>query len=597
MRSRSFLTRHSWRKTAKRMKPLTSHPLSFPNGNSARSVKVSRNTPVNDTLKALDIGVKPQALILIFGGADQFSGPSAGRLAALFSGIARVAADTGALIMDGGTQVGVMELIGQAAADIGRRSLLLGVAPYGRVIESGAAKGGAGRPRLDPNHSHFVLVDCSEWGCETRTLFSLADVIGDRIPVVAILANGGPVSKNEALQTVRRGWPLVIIKGTGGVADKISERTNNDHRVQDHVIAEIAEGSVLSFPPDESPDELRALLGELLECGKNHVYGESCTPILRLAWKRWADYDENARHQQKYFYRIELLILMLGLLATTFALSQTQFGLKNNAYLNGVIVSMPIAISILVAAVNRFKVGNNWVLLRAAAEAVKREIYTYRVNASPYREHLDAKDSREAMLASSLKRIGSRLMGTEVNLAALKPYEGRLDENGKFPEKKWRRQKENALSMLTAQEYLKVRLREQRNWYQDKIKQKGVELRRFQWLIYISGGVGTFLAAIGLQLWIAFTASLAAVFTTYLGYRQTEATLTQYNQAASDLDNIEAWWIALPAADKASVKNVDRLVSFTEKILERELAGWAQHMDDALAKLKTEQEHASAQNK
>jgi hypothetical protein len=38
-------------------------------------------------------------------------------------------------------------------------------------------------------------------------------MIADRIPVVVILANGGPVSKSEALWTVRRGWPLVVIEG------------------------------------------------------------------------------------------------------------------------------------------------------------------------------------------------------------------------------------------------------------------------------------------------------------------------------------------------------------------------------------------------
>ncbi len=56
----------------------------------------------------------------------------------LFSrGIARVAVDSGALIIDGGTQAGVMEIIGQGVAERGRKSPLLGIAPAGKVTYPG----------------------------------------------------------------------------------------------------------------------------------------------------------------------------------------------------------------------------------------------------------------------------------------------------------------------------------------------------------------------------------------------------------------------------------------------------------------------------
>ena len=40
--------------------------------------------------------------------------------------------------------------------------------------------------------------------------------------MVAVLAGGGRVSTAEALESVRRGWPVFVIQGTGGVADEIA---------------------------------------------------------------------------------------------------------------------------------------------------------------------------------------------------------------------------------------------------------------------------------------------------------------------------------------------------------------------------------------
>ena len=77
---------------------------------------------------------------------------------------------------------------------------------------------------FDPDHSHFVLVESKEWGGETEMMFKLAKSLSDRIPVVAILANGGDISRKEVLSSVRQGWPLIVIEGTGGLADDIAQK-------------------------------------------------------------------------------------------------------------------------------------------------------------------------------------------------------------------------------------------------------------------------------------------------------------------------------------------------------------------------------------
>ncbi|MFZ4677841.1 MAG: SLATT domain-containing protein [Nodosilinea sp.] len=103
--------------------------------------------------------------------------------------------------------------------------------------------------------------------------------------------------------------------------------------------------------------------------------------------------------------------------------------------------------------------------------------------------------------------------------------------------------------------------------------------------VYAFGGIGTLLAAIGFQSWVAVTATLAAALVNYLEYRRVEATLMGYNQAADTLYDIRTWWLSLPEADKANFKNFEKLVVNTEETIRSEHNSWLQDMQDRLANL------------
>jgi predicted PurR-regulated permease PerM len=85
---------------------------------------------------------------------------------------------------------------------------------------------------------------------------------------------------------------------------------------------------------------------------------------------------------------------------------------------------------------------------------------------------------------------------------------------------------------------------------------------------------------------------MATAFTTYMGYRQTENTLKKYNQAATDLNNIRGWWNALTAEEQSVQVNIDLLVDHSEQVLQSELDGWVQQMQNALVELRKKQESA-----
>jgi predicted Rossmann-fold nucleotide-binding protein len=239
--------------------------ITFDNGNHAVVVTAPRDTDAQAILKALDLA-QPHALIMVFGGAKGLDDSRRGRLAELFSDvIAPAAAELGALVIDGGTQSGVMAMMGEAVARNGRRSQLLGIAPAGKVTyPGGPSEAGIvdGAP-LEPNHSHFILVESDKWGGETGTMFELARALN--VVVATMLINGGPIAGGEALQSVRNGWQLLVVEGSGRFADELSAAVRDGQFAKSTEVSEIARsGRVTLFQVDNPVEKLRDELRRIL---------------------------------------------------------------------------------------------------------------------------------------------------------------------------------------------------------------------------------------------------------------------------------------------------------------------------------------------
>ena len=180
--------------------------IHFANGNSARRVTVPPELDAARVIRALALP-PAKSLLLLIGGADEMDPALGERLQQLFGrGLVPAAAECGALILDGGTQTGIMALIGKGVAERGHPPPLIGVAPTGRVTFPGDTSSGPDGPRtgLDPNHSHFVLVHGEDWGSETSMLCRLVAALGADIPVLVVLVNGGALTKDEVFRAVRR---------------------------------------------------------------------------------------------------------------------------------------------------------------------------------------------------------------------------------------------------------------------------------------------------------------------------------------------------------------------------------------------------------
>lgn len=242
--------------------------IQFPGGNRARMVAPPADASAGAILGALDIR-RPDALIVISGGAGNLEASFMEQLARLFrDGIAPAALHMRAMIIDGGTHSGVMAMMGQGVAELGGKSTLLGVSVAGRTTYPGDPEHERAdkATKLDPHHSHFVLVQSDEWGGETETMFSLAQELAQDIPVMTILVNGGAIARDEVLQTVNRGWPLLVIEGSGRLADEIAGLCHGQYSDgADESMHEIlARGDISFFPLNGSPAELMQCIAHIL---------------------------------------------------------------------------------------------------------------------------------------------------------------------------------------------------------------------------------------------------------------------------------------------------------------------------------------------
>ncbi len=209
---------------AQQSQELSWHSIHFHNGHTAQALVVSPDIDAQAILRACMVP-RPHALLLICGGAMEIPAHMyAGMAHLLTRGIVRAVVEMGALIIDGGTRAGVMEMVGLSVAEHGYAAMVLGVSPEALVTHPALPTHAATSTDilLDPNHSHFVLVETDTWGGETTTMYNLAAALALECPSVAVLINGGPIARDEVLYNVRQGRPIIIIEGSGRLADELA---------------------------------------------------------------------------------------------------------------------------------------------------------------------------------------------------------------------------------------------------------------------------------------------------------------------------------------------------------------------------------------
>lgn len=191
-------------------------------GPEVRAVRIHIPDELPDALRELGLG-RGRPVIALVGGADGLDNSDLVRLRPLFvEGLAPLARDLGACVVDGGTDAGVMRLMGEARGGTGSGFPLVGVVAAGTVDLPGEPNLRPDAAPLEPHHSHFVLVPGSRWGDESPWLARVAGTLAGGSPSITVLVNGGKTTREDASLSVTSGRTVIAVAGSGGAADVLA---------------------------------------------------------------------------------------------------------------------------------------------------------------------------------------------------------------------------------------------------------------------------------------------------------------------------------------------------------------------------------------
>ena len=187
----------------------------------------------------------------------------------------RVVTGRDAVFITAGADVGVVHLLGVALEAVeGKLPSFVAVAPSGRVV-TGEDKPADGEQSLNPHHDAAVLVPGKNWGDETPALFRTVDAVtGKRGRVTALLIGGDAIARAQVTAHLSGDRPLVVVAGTGGLADEIARGTLSE---DDDLAVLVRSGTVSAVHLDEGPERVVAALDQTL--------GTKPTPKLTV-WPR-----------------------------------------------------------------------------------------------------------------------------------------------------------------------------------------------------------------------------------------------------------------------------------------------------------------------
>ncbi|GIF20448.1 hypothetical protein BJ973_001648 [Actinoplanes tereljensis] len=210
--------------------------LRLANDHAAVAVRPAGLADLAATIGTLGLS-RPRPVVAVVGGAGLMDDDD---LTDLFAHlIATAISEMGAVAVDGGTDAGVMRMLGRSRESESRAFPLVGVAALGTVIFPGNP-GGAEAVPLEPHHSHFVLVPGADFGDEAPYLARTATLLAGGAPSATILVNGGEIAFEDCLLSVAEHRPVLVLGGTGRTADRIAAAAADPASCRDERAVDLA---------------------------------------------------------------------------------------------------------------------------------------------------------------------------------------------------------------------------------------------------------------------------------------------------------------------------------------------------------------------
>ena len=310
-------------------------------------------------------------------------------------------------------------------------------------------------------------------------------------------------------------------------------------------------------------------------------------PILEIAWLRHADLDLAASRRTKAFYDIRKLIAWLGVLATLFAIL-TQLPLFSQQSLQGLVVriffvAIPVLASIFAAFATKFYSNGAWLIYRAGAEEIKKEIYIYRTVLPKDKTRRDYLETRLGEIQRQLFRSLGGEFAFEGYKGSLPPHYKKDDPNS-----------DPGFNDLSGDEYIQYRLKHQLDWHNNRINQRKRERRWMTIYVLAFGGLGALLAALGnqvlqLALWVALTASITAALLGWQELRKVDDTIKNYSKVVMELTILYNHWQNLEPEERTA-NEFELIVRSCERVLWSQNREYIRAMQEALQEADLEKE-------
>lgn len=311
---------------------------------------------------------------------------------------------------------------------------------------------------------------------------------------------------------------------------------------------------------------------------------ESVTPILEVAWRKFAQYDDTSVKRTASFTRLRRWILIFGVLATLLSILTTiypdEFFRPGLLVLKIMLVASPIIASVLAAIGNEYYSTGDWLVARAGAEEILRDMYLYRTI-------LKGNPKRREWLERRLGRVQRAVFRGMNGELVMETFKGNVPPKPRF--NPGEPGNDDGFKDLTGDEYFKYRLESELQWHEKKIIGKQKERFRLQVLIYISGALGAIIAAVAtfgdansdLAIWVALTASLTSAFSVWQQLKNLEQVVRNYSKVIMELGIISDHWKNLEAGDRTQ-SEINRMVQGTENILWSRNVEYIKAMQEAL---------------
>ncbi len=300
---------------------------------------------------------------------------------------------------------------------------------------------------------------------------------------------------------------------------------------------------------------------------------QQVTPILKVAWTRFAQMSQAASKRKASHLQFRKWIAGLAVFATFLAIIIEIFGEGIKSFspllaltLQLLLIASPIVASILAAYVSKYYATGDWLVTRAGAEEILKEIYAYRTI-------LQKTPTRRTWLEKRLAEIQRSVYHGMNGELLLEAYEGPLPPSSRYNPKN--PNSDSGFHDITGDEYFRYRLEEQLDWHVKKVNMKQKERVRLQVFILLSGGTGAILAAAfggALSLWVALAAAFTAAFSGWQELLDLDSVVRNYSKVIIELSILSDHWKNLEVEEQNQTEFY-KTVRASEEVL------WSQNVE------------------